>query len=182
MYHVITTDDNNFRSIKEYNDDFTICHLHLFNLPIYFPPRTGYIFDVYCQSEKDYGYESDNEMKYNIIESPAITTVLDSICENIAGDYNKYLQNLDADDVPDESVIVIASSITWNPQIVRYMNSKFSDLDTDLIALDIFKMYNIVSRPRFTNIVKQSLGSEFVYPDDAVAFSYAVMQLILRGN
>ena len=76
-------------------------------------------------------------------------------------------------------IIAVACSEVWNPQIVRYLDERFAYEEVNISCLDMYKYNGIVRKDRLVNIMKKSLGSEFIYPDDAVAFSYAVMQFLM---
>ena len=111
-----------------------------------------------------------------------LTTVLDDIAGMIAA-YQEYNLSQDEDDQEELNVIVVCEK-QWNKEVVRYLNRALADRIEDIEdypnVLDLYQYLKITSKDNLVNILTQTLNTKFVYPDDPIAFGYAIYETLKR--
>lgn len=187
MTHVITSNPLDITSIKDYNDNFIFSHLMKKKMLPLASGELGNLFKIYHQDGMDLSdyeeYLNEPNFTYEFIPTTTITTALDSIVQDIASaECGARLVREQTGDPQEEIVVVVACGITWNKQVVRYMNTKLNQLMMETSVMDLYQYMKIVRMDKLTNFVKTVLNSEFVYPDDPVAFSYALMKTLEGVN
>lgn len=183
MVHILTSNAVPIRSIREYNDNFLICHLSTSKIVVFNPPKTCYNFHLYHQEEYDIStegeYENTDDMKFLSYPVVGITEALDRIASSIIHEVESIPPQAGEDDIPDEHIIAVACGYNWTPQVVKYLNTRFAEAECDLKCLNLYQYMKVVDIQKMANIVKQSLGSEFVYPEDPIAFSFSIHKAMM---
>ena len=181
LIEIITTNKiNNSQTwkITDYVENFVVVHhSQTRNLKVLADEVETNSYDVYCQDGIEQtiseDYESTNNEIFNFIPSRSIQESLDQIIEDI-------LENYDTND-ENEFVIVVVSDPISSKNICKYMNSKFTEEETDLKTMNLLEYMNMKSLDELSDSIKNTLNSDFVYPDDPISFSYAI-RILLNGG
>lgn len=186
MLHIITSNAVPVRNIKEYNDNFVICHLFQKEMNAPFSRmKMKYDFHVFHQDEMEFDqeeYMNSADMEFHFNSEPDITESLKAIIQTIDS-YNEKYNGKDGEDEdnPEEFQVIVACNKQWNKQVVKYLRQRFHDKGLDITPLDIYEYFGIVNMDKLKNMIQSALGSEFVYPEDPVSFSYALYMTFAGG-
>lgn len=182
--HIITCNPLVGKSIKEYIDNFLICHLTTKLMVPYTEPQ--YVFTIYHQDgmelEEFEEYISEPGYQYNFVPCEGITTALDMIAEDIMNDeVDLELDKEDSDDNPDELILtVVTQTPAFNRQFSTYLNRIFRENESEVKALDFYQYMKITNIQHIENVIKSQLQTEYVYPEDPVSFAYC-LEKIMNG-
>lgn len=187
MIHVITSNIIPISSIKDYNDNFIISHLVM--EPIIPLAEDGYHYRVYHQSEMSIDqYSAHDNFRFDYTETPDITNALDLITSTItasiisgsASDTQTTSQEgaRPPEDDDEEVMVLVACDYNWNSQVVDYLNEKFAEESSDVTCLDIYEYLNDIDTEKLVQTLKQTLGTEFIYPEEPVSFGYAIHEAL----
>lgn len=186
MLHIITSNAVPVKNIKEYNDNFVICHLFQKEMNAPFSRmKMKYDFHVFHQDEMEFDqeeYMNSADMEFHFNPEPDITESLKAIIQTIDS-YNEKYNGKDGEDEdnPEEFQVIVACNKQWNKQVVKYLRQRFHDKGLDITPLDIYEYFGIVNIDKLKNMIQSALGSEFVYPEDPVSFSYALYMTFAGG-
>lgn len=183
MLNVITSNPISVTSLKRYHDNFIICHAT--ERPLVAPMVNGGIgfsFKVYHQDGMDVEeydeYTNVPGFKYEFIPVRSITQALDSIVDTIVDDEDKIDQRAGDLNIPkDEIMIVCACGKQWNRLVVQYINKELAR-DAESQAFDIYRHFRCTQESQLAQIVKNRLDTKFVYPEDPIAYAYALYQAL----
>ena len=185
MLHVITSNSVPVKSIYQQIDNFELCHL--FQKESLYPfsqLKMKMDFHVFHQDEMDVDqddYKNNAEMEFHFNSSEAIPAALDSIVQTIETYYEKYNSADDAERNPEEFQILACCSYEWNQQAVKYLNNQFKEKGLDLEAVNVYKYFKAPSAEKLKAIIKETLNSDFIYPEDPISFAYSLYVMIM-GN
>lgn len=187
MIHVITSNHIPVKSIRQYNDNFILCHHHTEAVPLPFSKtKMKHIFQIYHQDGVDAGeedYKNTIDLNYSFFPVPIITECLNMILQSIMGFYAAEKMRVensdDSEDSEEETVVIVACNPEWNRQVVKYLNDGFKSRKIPVECLDIYRHFSIVNTDKLTAMVKNILGSEFVYADEPISFSYALDRALI---
>lgn len=179
MLHIITTNDFPCKNI-EFDPGKNFIIVHSYNVPMNVSTIISdrIIYDIYYQEEMNTTqifeeYQSSNEMEFNLYPMDSVLETMNSICNCLLD----YLPEDTGDDLDDFKVFV-ANEPQRNNQIIKYLSNHFSELnqllDTPLDIESLTKSYKRTSLADLTKLVKSTIGSDMVYPEDPISFSYAV--------
>lgn len=179
MLHVITSNPIAIKHLKQYANNFILVHTtsRLFipsmNLP-------GYQLDIYHQDgmglEEYEDYEDDSQFRYNFIPGIQPVTIIESIAEQILAEDQK-ARMLDSTN-PEEHMIAFVCDYEWNQSAVKCFNRYMREHESDITAVNLYTVLKVPSKAKLTEYVKMALSTEYVYPDDPVAFGYAVYRVL----
>lgn len=175
MVYLLTSNNIPITSIKNYNDNFILSLLHSEVSKVHRSRTEIYQFDIFIQDgmDTDDFDNSEDLINLDIHEHPDITSSLDQIAEMLVKAESR--QEARDEDLREEITIAVACQYDWNQQIVKYLNNALSELDSNLIAINIFRELRIPSMDRLTQSLKTALSTEFIYPDDPISFGYALL-------
>ena len=175
MIYLLTSNILPIRSIREYNDNFIISLLHV----VPFAPLTNgkmkYVYDIFHQSEMemDDQYTNQTDIEFHLHPVATIEEALVSISQQIKGT-EEMIQSRD-EDSQEELVFGVCCDYAWNGQVVKYLNNLFGEMDNcEIQCLNLYTYLKIPSVEAMSRTLKNSLGTEFVYPEEPVAFGYAL--------
>lgn len=195
MIHIVTANSIEIKSIKDSNNNFVIVHLHTEPFKVFNRPMTKYVFDIYYQDGMDLDqlysegmeYNNSNGYIYNPIPSPNITSVLDEIVQKVKDlepvdtdpddddeQSSEYPEPAEEGAPPDVTTLALACYPSLNAQIRKYLDSEFIDQDCDVRCLDLYRYMKLTSVEKLVNSLKQTLNTEFIYPDDPISFAYSI--------
>ena len=184
MIHVITSNPITVKSIYDYTQNFIICDCSETSYPPY--QELGYKVEIYYADGMDTSdfdqYVDENLIRYTQIPIVSIQSAADEIA-------NKLIQEVSAasgtKDVrtggapaAENTQLVVACSYQWNHKLVRYIEDKLAAAKVDVDILDIYRYMKFPSDEKLSTYVKAALGTEFIYPDDPVQYSYALMLVV----
>ncbi|MCM1230279.1 MAG: hypothetical protein NC489_09100 [Ruminococcus flavefaciens] len=184
MIHVVTTNPIDISSIHEYANNFIICHVYQKVMLPLADGSMGYHFKIYHQDGMDLceydEYENQPNFKYEFIPVATITEALDHIVEDV---YNSEVDlELDAEDddsSPDQLILsVCGSTMKLTYMMCKYMNNQFKEEESESTALNLYKYLRMVKLSQIADSMKMQLGTDMVYEEDPVAFSYVLSQLM----
>ena len=182
MNIIITSNPVRIRdNIHDYVDNFEIVCIRERPLLSMKEDRMVYQCDVWYQDGMDIEEEvSDQEFQFYYHPTDMITTVLDDIAGTIAV-YQEHNLSQDEDDQEELNVIVVCEK-QWNKEAVRYLKralvDRLEDIEDYPNVLDLYQYLKITNKDSLTNILMQTLNTKFVYPDDPVAFGYAIYETL----
>lgn len=187
MIHVITSNHVPVKSIRQYNDNFIICHhrTELSLLP-FSKTKMKHVFQIYYQDGIDVDeedYKNTVDLNYSFLPVPEITECLDMILQSIMGFYaveKMRVENSDdSADSEEETVVIVACNPEWNRQTVKYLNEGFKSRKIPVECLDVFRHFRMSNAEKLATMVKNVLGSDFVYADEPISFSYALDRALI---
>lgn len=183
MTNVITSNQISIKgNIRSYQNNFIICHLYTKNILVTSSPLEQMVFDIYYQDGMDLEtngeeYENTDTMKFNFHPVPTITSAFDMISSEICD------MELDAEDENENQNTeifrcFIACQYSWNQAATAYFRNQFEELQMETPAENIFRCLKLPSMERLVNLLKVSLNTTFIYPDDPISFSYAIYKAL----
>ena len=136
-------------NIYDYVDNFEIVCVRERSLSTMRTPTSVYQYDVWYHDGMDIEIETnDHEFQFHYYPTDVLTTALDEIAKLIIMIQEAILER-DEDDVGN------------------YPN-----------VMDLYQYLRIGNKDDFANIMKNTLNTQFIYPEDPVAFGYAVYQTL----
>lgn len=168
-------------NIYDYVDNFEIVCVRERSLSTMRTPTSVYQYDVWYHDGMDIEIETnDHEFQFHYYPTDVLTTALDEIAKLIIMIQEAILER-DEDDQEELNVIVICEK-QWNKDAVHYINQKLAE-DMDDVGnypnvMDLYQYLRIGNKDDFANIMKNTLNTQFIYPEDPVAFGYAVYQTL----
>lgn len=194
MLHIITSNRIPVSSLKDYTENFIICHKSktAINVP-YRDIAFQHQFSIYIQSGMESQIESEDyistiEEKFEEYQAKCISDVLEDIggkissnllCENSrlaahregAGEADRKLV--------EEPMIICACDPSWNRMVHSYLNNYFKKhlLAKHGIAVECLNLYaylKMVNDDTIKRMLKNILNTDFIYPEEPVSFSYAL--------
>lgn len=168
-------------NIHDYVDNFEIVCVRERSLSTMRTPTDVFQYDVWYHDGMDIEEEtSDQEFQFHYYPTDVITTALDEITELIVM-IQEAILNKDEDDQEELNVIVICEK-QWNKDAVQYIKRKITecvdDIDDYPNVMDLYQYLKINSKDDLAQIMKMTLNTEFIYPDDPIAFGYAIYQTL----
>ena len=175
MIYILTANSVPMKSIKDYNDNFVFSLLHTENSKIHKAKKTFYQYDIFLQDGMDTeGYDISGDMiNCDIHEHPEITSSLDHIVEILLAAEER--QAMRDEDLQEEITLMVCCDYQWTQTYVKELNERFAEAESELTALNIYRELHIASKDRLTTMLKTALNTEFIYPDDPIAFGYALV-------
>lgn len=174
MIYLLTSNAIPIKSIRDYNDNFVLSLLHTEVSKVHRKQTKFYQYDIFFQEEMDteeFG-KSDSNVTIDLHEYPDITTSLDRIAEMLITAENRQLAR--DEDLAEEITLAICCDYDWNQQVVKYLNEYFAEQGSNLTAINLYRELHVASKDRLATTLKTVLNSEFIYPDDPIAFGYAL--------
>ena len=182
MNIVITSNPVRIRdNIHDYVDNFEIACIRERPLLSMKEEKMIYQCDVWYQDGTEIEEEeNDQEFQFCYHPTDMLTTVLDDIAGVIAA-YQEYNLSQDEDKQEELNVIVVCER-QWNKEAVRYLKRALVDriegIEDYPNVLDLYQYLKITNKDDLANILMQTLNTKFVYPEDPVAFGYAVYETL----
>ena len=159
MTSIIVSSRSDFRSFKEPTEDLMI--VYQYTTPIYTTSSPSNLenYDVYLPVLMDLpdetkDYINHSGLKINVDEFAMPYEALDQIYEKI-----------------------IASDFNFSKLAEAYFNRKNKEFGTDIGILNLIKHMKFIEFNSLVNSIKSLLGVNDIYPNDLIAFSYAVRQI-----
>lgn len=180
MLHVITSNPVDIKHLKQYANNFILVHTYA-KIAIPSVNFATYFMDCYHQEGMDLSeyedYEDDSQFRYSFEDAiqpgPAIETIAEKILnEDLAAKADT------PDDNPEEHMVAFACDYRWNQSAVKRFNSWMREHNSEITAVNLFTVLKVPSMKKLAEYIKMALSTEFVYPDDPVAFGYAVYQTL----
>lgn len=179
MINIITSNIIPITSIKRYNNDFMFCHHYKRRVLLPFnETKVKHIFQIFHQTDMDCDVESytnSTELEFNFIQKPTMLECLDDIASALCEQFDHQKD----DDNPEEIMIVVACDISWNNQVVSYLNKALQSRGIDTTCLNLYQYLRIADYDKIKTMMKNILGSEFIYPEDPISFSYAIDRALI---
>lgn len=173
MTSIIVSSRSDFRSFKEPTEDLMI--VYQYTTPIYTTSSPSNLenYDVYLPVLMDLpdetkDYINHSGLKINVDEFAMPYEALDQIYEKIIAS--------EKDDNEQHS-LVIASDFNFSKLAEAYFNRKNKEFGTDIGILNLIKHMKFIEFNSLVNSIKSLLGVNDIYPNDLIAFSYAVRQI-----
>lgn len=179
MIFLLTSNKLPIKSILDYNDGFILCLLHSTPFIPLSNSKKKYIFDIFFQEGMDVAddYDSQDDMEFNFHSSATMEEALTNIGEIIYNQEN--LMKSRDEDNQEELVFSSCCDYSWNEQVVQYLNRYLSDQDdSETTCLNLYRFLKIPSVDAMVRTLKHSLGTEFIYSDEPVAFGFAIHKLM----
>lgn len=203
MLHIITSNRVPVNSLKEYSENFILCHKSKTEINV--PYRDivfQHQFSIYIQSGMNSQIESENytssvEEKFLEYQVPTISEALEDIGRNISDDLlsktfrrpnergtggkNNKKQN---DTDIEEPIIFCACDPSWNHLACAFLNKYFrrnllAKYGVNVECLNLFSYLKVVNDDAIKSMIKNILNTDFIYPDEPVSFSYALDRVML---
>lgn len=173
--HIITSNQLGITELKSYHDNFVISHVQEKAFLPYANAELGYQFDIYHQDGMDLteweDYEDTPDIHYIFHPVPSIRHALDQIAESLIQLYREEQEKSN----PIELGVVSVCEIKWNHHVERILNTLFNQAKVELTCLNLYKYMKIADPNKLTKQLKDMLHSDYIYPEDPVAYGYALM-------
>lgn len=187
MINIITSNPTDIKSIHGYHDNFIIVHLSEATLIPMSMDTVGYNFHVYHQDRMDLSeydeYQSSSNMRFQFHPVRNIIEALDKIIENIVqAEERARTEAQRFNENQEEIMIASVCDMSWNKQGMKYIDSELAQRNCESSCLNLYQYLRVGSIERLAEILKARLRSDFVYPEDPVAFSYAIMRVLNGGT
>lgn len=183
MMHTITSNPIDVRRLTDYHDNFVIVHLTDKLMAPLANGGTGLYFKVYHQDGMELQefdeYEDTPEMKFEFIPVTSITEALGKIADDLIESEDRNDAYAEEHDIEkDEIMVACVCGKTWNAKAVKYINKDIADDTSDIKVVDMYQYFKAPTEAKMVQFVKTALGSEFVYPDDPIAYAYALHRVL----
>lgn len=122
---------------------------------------------------EDYGEGIvDSGDEYQFEQVPYIDTAVKNISELVKVYYEKNVLPLDEEDRPDVMfALCIAGKI--GTKIEMMLNKYFHTNKMEIRVMSLYRLYGASNTEEMTKIMKNKLGTEFIYSDDPLFFTYS---------
>lgn len=173
MLHVITCTPIAPAKLSKFEEEFCLVHLSMGLIP----PMNRAVdkFRMHYRRDPsktmtDYlgGYVGDGETIFEKTEhenlSDAIDVVADAIGETLSSD--------------DEPMIVSAVHESWSTRLVQRIDKRLEKKQLEGRAVDVHKLLKKPTQRAVEDYLKMISGSQNIFQDDPVNFSYAIYQLM----
>lgn len=178
MIFIVTSNLIDVSSIKDIQDGYVISLLRDSKNLVMVSNPTVYQYHLYSQGDMMLSdiYQSDETLRFQFDTVSSFSEVIEEISRQI---YEKEKSELSKDeDVREDITVIVCCNYPWNRQMVRALNQELSDIGSDIECLDLYKYLKVGSMDRMVQGLKGMLNTDHVYPDDPVAFSYALYQVV----
>lgn len=182
MIDIITVNPlENFRSVKEDNDNFIICHSYVSDLLVTSKIKEILHYNVYYKDGMDSDdlenlqemYASDDNMKFKFTPVSYISEALDRIA-------NKISNRIDPDE--DEDVQVVCAMEEFVAiRFVGYLNRTFRENGIECEAISLLRYTSIPNLKALTKTLKTWFNTEFIYPEEPMQFAH-VCRAYIQGK
>lgn len=184
MIHVITTNPIYMDKIHDYIENFIICHLYQKPMLPLADRSLGYYFRIYHQDGMDLSdyeeYLDEPNFKYEFIPVPTVTTALDQIVQDLCdSEVDLELDAEDSDYSPDELIFAVCGpSLDMTYKLCKYLNRMLQEEESEITPMNLYKYLHMTKIEQIAESMKMQLGTDMVYQDDPIAFSYVLNQLM----
>lgn len=178
MLYVITSNDVPIKSVHEYTGAYQLSLLHQYPSAVMKKGKMISVYDIFVQDESSLedGLDSSHLVEIDIHESPSIFSSLEEIAAILrAAEIEEFEKD---EDIRSEIRVVCACKYQWNREITRQLQEFLGNQDSEIIPLNLFTELHIPSMDRLVNTLKTALNTQFIYPDDPIAFGFALYQAL----
>lgn len=183
MLHTITSNPVNVRRLTDYHDNFVIVHLTDKVMAPLANGATGLMFKIYHQDgmgiEEYDEYEDTADKKFKFIPVRSITDALDMIADDLIEAENandKRAKELGIP--PDEIMVACVCGRAWTGKAAKYLNNDIKEDTSEIRVLDMYQYFKATSEEKMVQFVKTALQTEFVYPEDPIAYAYSLHRVL----
>ena len=180
MLHVITSNPVDIKHLKQYANNFILVHTYA---KIVIPSMTmaNYFLDVYHEEGMDLSdyddYSDDGQFRYSFHDAIQPGPAIETIAEKILTE-DRVANAGDQNDNPEEHMVAFACDYRWNQSAVKKFNSWMREHDSEITAVNLYSVLKAPSSDKLVEYIKMALSTEYVYPEDPIAFGYAVYQVL----
>ena len=181
MLHVITSNPVRVRNFSDYVDNFVLCH----GTRKLIPPRTEplEVLKIYHQDGMDLDeyddYLDDVSMELEFIPVQSIPKALDLMAEDIANqEKQSRIQSEEDREQPEEFMVAVACDYGWNARATDFLTRAIRKRGQETVPINVYRLLHVPSMGKLATLVKGQLGSDYVYPEDPIAFGYALGRVL----
>lgn len=120
-------------------------------------------------------YQEDNSSNdtYEFEQVPYINSAIVNISEKVEEFYEKNVRPFDDEDKPD---IMFALAIPGKIgiQIEKDLNKFFHSKKIEIRVMSLYRLFGVTTPEEMTKIIKNKLGTEFIYTDDPLFFTFSI--------
>lgn len=183
MINIITSNPTTIKNIQDYTDNFIVVHLMECTMISLSVQTSGYKFNIYHQDGMDLSeyeeYQNSSNLRFEFIPVRTISEALDKIIETIVQDEEQARTEAEKfNENQEELMVASVVDMSWNKLGINYINNGLAQHDCESSCLNLYQYLRVGSIQSLVNILKGRLQSDFVYPEDPVAFSYAIMRVL----
>ncbi len=185
MIYVITTNDLSKSGYYVDNDNFQVSLLE----EMVKPPKMSVnlkITTFYNQADDVEGFieeynEDESDDVYEFIQIPYLFNSIETIIGKIKKFYN---DNIDGklDEDKDDLMVVTVIPGKLGRTIVKDMNTMLRKAKIEVEVMSLYQLFGVSESSEMSKIIKNKLGTEFVYDEDPIFFSYAIYQTLGIGR
>lgn len=181
MTHIITSNQTQFRSVKEPVENLTIVHYYETALHVGKRELSQLQFDVYlCEGMEipDDVLETQKMSNFmiTIIRITRPQDALDRILETVI--------KTSGTNPDDDPVITIAGNLNFSKLTRCYLSRKIK-MDNitvpDIGIMSLIEYFGLVDFNKLCDQLKAMLGVTSIYQDESTTFAYAVRQALVGG-
>ena len=179
MLHVITSNPVDIKHLKQYASNFILVHTYA-KLSIPSVNLATYHMDVYHEEGMELDeydeYEDDGQFRYTFQSVIQPGPGIDTIAEKILNE--DLVANANTGDNREEHMVAFACDYRWNQSAVKRFNAWMRENHADIQAVNLYNVLKAPSKEKLVEYMKMALSTEYIYPDDPIAFGYAVYQTL----
>ena len=181
MVVILTADQLPVKSIQEYADNFLIAFTTEKLSPVLNNTWVPY-YELYCQegSEEEIPDDPKIIIKYN--SAVNITDAAEKVAIRLAEIDSSITAYNDQYESNELLQVFVCCPYDWNNQFTNALNAALRENDHDLEVTDLYRYLHVVRVDRIVQSLKQILSTDFIYPEDAMAFGYALHAAISQGS
>ena len=164
------------QQITDYVDNFIFSVLTQVDVALSKTPAKRYRYDTFYQdgSEPEFD-ENTNDFEFHYYSVATITEAISGIVELVS----KYQRIMDErpDDRREEINLIIACDKHWSRAVAKSIQDEIDEVEDFTHYPNIMNLYGymkLTNRDSLVDIITRTLNCKFVYPDDPVAFGYAL--------
>lgn len=184
MIHLVTTNPIAISNIHEYVDNFVICHLFQEPMLPLADMSLGYHFKIYHQDGMDLSeyeeYLDEPNFKYEFIPVATLTEALDHIIQDVCdSEIDSELDAEESDSSPDQLTLAVCGfNLRLTYLVCKYLNRGLKEEESEMDTLNLYKYLQMTKLSKIADSMKMQLGTDMIYEEDPVAFSFVLNQLI----
>lgn len=122
-----------------------------------------------------HSYSDGSTTSLRLVPSPSFDRGISQLSEIIRTDEKRELATAKKSGVdPEEIIVAVACQYEINRKVADALSRELKQAGSSIVPLNLYASLKIPSREKLVEYLKLALGSDHIYPDDPVAFGYAL--------
>lgn len=122
-----------------------------------------------------HSYSDGSTTSLRLVPSPSFAEVISQLSKIILADERRSLATAKSSKTdPDEIIVAVACRYDTSRQVTDALSRELKKAGSSIVPFNFYTALKIPSQEKLVEYLKLALGSEHIYPDDPVAFGYAL--------